>query len=424
MKLVVAWVWLAFGAAWAGLALVAVVRWTAREGNARIYWDSLALAANELTLPMMLIALLCSALFWSVGGAQTWPGHAGAALTGLSLLLLVVALQRSAGEGERLEQALQAALGADYRSRILPERARLLRADVRLSDWARPLRFDLDGIETVADVPYGEFGERNRLDILRPATPASASVPPRPVLLHIHGGGMMTGRKNEAALPLVHHLARSGWVVVTINYRLAPAARWPAQVIDCKRALAWIRDHIAEYGGDPGFVAVTGGSAGGNLSTHLAFTPGMAQYQTGFESADTHVQAAVPFYAGYDWENYPGPEPMKHWIYAQVLPEATRDDPRVQADIRPDTYRNAEAPPFFVLTGTHDALVPVEATRQFVAKLRAVARAPVVYAEQLGGNHGYDGQHSLRTEFAVNAVHRFLEFVYSDHLRRQRTSAS
>ncbi len=315
-------------------------------------------------------------------------------------------------------------MGADYRSKILPERARWLRPAVRFADWARPLHFDRSGFETVADIPYGEFGVRNLLDVLRPATPAPSSTPLRPVLLHIHGGGMMTGKKNEAALPLLHHFARSGWVVVTINYRLAPAARWPAQVVDCKRALAWIREHIAQYGGDPGFVAVTGGSAGGNLSTHLAFTPGRADYQPGFEPADTHVQAAVPFYAGYDWEDFPGAEPLKHHIYAQVLPEATRDDARVQADIKPETYLNAAAPPFFVLTGTHDALVPVEATRRFVQKLRAVARAPVVYAEQWGGNHGYDGQHSLRTEFAVNAVHRFLEFVYSEHLSRHRSPRS
>jgi acetyl esterase/lipase len=423
LKLLASWAWLVFGAIWAGLALTAVVRWTAREGFTRMFWDSVAIASNELTLPMMLIALLGSTLFWSLGGAQPWPGRAGAWLIGVSMLLLAVALLRSAGEGARLEQALQETLGADYRSRILPERARLLRPEVRFSDWARPLHFDLSGIDIVADIPYGEFGERNRLDVLRPAGPMPSAAPLRPVLLHIHGGGMMTGRKNEAALPLIHHLARSGWVVVTINYRLAPAARWPAQVVDCKRALAWIREHIVEYGGDPGFVAVTGGSAGGNLSTHLAFTPGLAHYQPGFESADTHVQAAVPFYAGYDWDDYPGPEPLKHWIYAQVLPEATRDDARVQADIKPDTYLNAAAPPFFVLTGTHDALVPVEATRRFVQKLRAVARAPVVYAEQLGGNHGYDGQHSLRTEFAVDAVHRFLEFVYSDHLRTYRSAA-
>jgi acetyl esterase/lipase len=423
VKLIASWLWLAFGVTWAWLTLTALVRWSAREGAIRMLWDSVAIAANELTVPMMLIALLISTLFWSLGGGELWPGRAGALLTGLSMWLLILALHRSAGEGARLEGALQEALGVDYRRRILPERVRLLRQEIRFSDWARPLHFDLTGIDTVADIPYAELGVRNRLDVLRPAGQTGSSKHLRPVLLHIHGGGMMTGKKNEAALPLIHHLARNGWVVVTINYRLAPAAHWPAQLVDCKRALAWVREHIVEFGGDPGFVAATGGSAGGNLSTHLALTPGLRQYQPGFEAADTHVQAAVPFYAGYDWDDYPGPEPLKHWIYAQVLPVATRDDARVQADIKPDTYLNANAPPFFVLTGTHDALVPVEATRRFVAKLRAVARAPVVFAEQLGGNHGYDAQHSLRTEFAVDAVHRFLEFVYSEHLRRHRSAA-
>ena len=62
------------------------------------------------------------------------------------------------------------------------------------------------------------------------------------------------------------HLAAEGWVCVAINYRLSPKATWPEHLIDCKRALAWVREHIAEYGGDPDLICVTGGSAGGHLA--------------------------------------------------------------------------------------------------------------------------------------------------------------
>ena len=80
--------------------------------------------------------------------------------------------------------------------------------------------------------------------------------------------------KHEQALPLMNHLAARGWVCVAANYRLSPRATFPDHLIDLKRALAWIREHIAEFGGDPGFVAATGGSAGGHLSSLLSLTAG------------------------------------------------------------------------------------------------------------------------------------------------------
>ena len=108
------------------------------------------------------------------------------------------------------------------------------------------------------------------------------------------------GDKREQGLPMMHELARRGWVCVTVNYRLSPKATWPAHIVDCKRALAWVREHIAEYGGDPDFIAVSGGSAGGHLSALLALTPNEPEWQPGFEDLDASVDACLPFYGVYD----------------------------------------------------------------------------------------------------------------------------
>ena len=102
------------------------------------------------------------------------------------------------------------------------------------------------------------------------ATPTRG--PGAPVLLQIHGGGWVIGNKDQQGLPLMYHLATRGWVCVAINYRLSPKATWPDHLVDCKRALAWIRAHIAEYGGDPDYVVVTGGSAGGHLTALMGLT--------------------------------------------------------------------------------------------------------------------------------------------------------
>ena len=150
-----------------------------------------------------------------------------------------------------------------------------------------------------ADISYGEYGRANHLDIWRrpDLDPAGRA----PVLFQVHGGAWTTGNKRGQAHPLMSHLAELGWICVSINYRHSPRNTWPDHVVDVKRALAWVKTHIAEYGGDPEFIAITGGSAGGHLSALAALTPNDPQFQPGFEDVDTRVQAAVPFYGIYDF---------------------------------------------------------------------------------------------------------------------------
>src|ERR1019366_8120529 len=119
-------------------------------------------------------------------------------------------------------------------------------------------------------------------------------------MVYIHGGAWVTGDKREQGKPMMYELVQRGWVAVAINYRLSPKAVWPAHIVDAKKAVAWVRSHIADYGGDPSFIAVSGGSAGGHLSALLALTPGDPAFQPGFEEADTSVNACVPFYGVMD----------------------------------------------------------------------------------------------------------------------------
>src|SRR4029453_6269860 len=125
-------------------------------------------------------------------------------------------------------------------------------------------------VERVKNIPYAEgAGRRHLLDVWRPKSGAHKA----PVLFQLHGGAWMVGDKSQQALPLMLHVAAEGWVCVAANYRLSPRASFPDQLLDCKLALRWIREHIAEYGGDPDFVVVTGGSAGGGPRALLAPTP-------------------------------------------------------------------------------------------------------------------------------------------------------
>jgi len=406
------WFGLAFGLLWLLLAIIASFRYTGRDGvidPVRMYWDVMALPGSELTLPMIGIAIVVLALLLARGGHRLTARRVATGLILAAVVLLGVGLGQAAGTSGRMQRVLEAGLGAGFLDQIPPERRALAAAPLTFSDWARPIHFDTQGIETIADISYGEHGERNLLDVLRPAGPVGSG---RPVLLHMHGGGYASGRKNLSALPLLHRMARAGWVVVTINYRLVPQARWPAPLVDTKRAVAWIRAHIAEYGGDPGFIAATGGSAGGNLALFLALTAGDARLQPGFETADTRIQAAVPYYAGLeDYDFTDTLDLLVAHVRTNVLPPERADDPAAWAEMLPATYLRADAPPVLIVSGTNDALALIEGARQFAPRLKAVSTAPVVLAEIEGGFHGFDDTRSLRAQAAARGAHQFLEWA-------------
>ena len=118
----------------------------------------------------------------------------------------------------------------------------------------------LDGVDVHRDLVYGPH-ERHRLDVY-----ATAGGAPRPVLVYVHGGGFVVGQKSAEGSPFFGNLggwaARSGYVAVVINYRLAPESTWPGGAEDIARAITWVVENVAGYGGDPDRVVLAGQSAG------------------------------------------------------------------------------------------------------------------------------------------------------------------
>ncbi|MFV2177063.1 alpha/beta hydrolase fold domain-containing protein [Actinomadura sp. LOL_016] len=274
------------------------------------------------------------------------------------------------------------------------------------------------GVRVERNVTFHEDGRlRLKLDVYRSAAEPDGL---RPGLMQIHGGAWVIGDKREQGLPLLNHMALQGWAGFNVNYRLSPRATWPDHLVDLKRFLAWYREHAEEYGADPDFLCVTGGSAGGHLAAMVALTANVPEFQPGFEDADTSVQGAVPFYGTYDFVE-PGPWPvpfgstriMERWV--MKLPFAENRDVFVKAS--PVTYVGEHAPPFFVIHGSHDSLIPVAEARRFVERLRETSRAPVLYAEMRGGQHGFDVFPSYRTARVVEGVERYLTGLHRQYRR-------
>ena len=349
------------------------------------------------------------------GGLRSPRGLVGLGLTGVACAG-AFALHREAGGTEsELERALVDALGPGYRNRIVlpprPEegREKVSRMPVLLATFSSRRRYLRD-----EDVPYGPCGRRNQLDVwARPDLPPDAVAP---VVLQVHGGAWVWGSKTGQAYPLLSHLVERGWICVAANYRLSPRSTWPDQLVDVKRALAWVKENIAGYGGDPGFVAVTGGSAGGHLSALTALTAGDPAFQPGFEDADTTVQAAVCFYGVYDWTGTRAVRPdMVPFLERDVVKRPLASHREVFVRASPVERVHAAAPPFFLLHGDRDVLAPVAQARSFAGRLRATSRAPVAYAELHGAHHAFDVLSSTRTAHAVQAVERFLGAVHGLH---------
>ncbi|MDX6265406.1 MAG: hypothetical protein QOD70_146, partial [Frankiales bacterium] len=183
-------------------------------------------------------------------------------------------------------------------------------------------------------------------------------------------------------------------------------------LVDVKRALAWVREHGEDYGADPGFLVLTGGSAGGHLTALCALTQNDPMWQPGFEDADTSVTACVPYYGVYDLNGETGTTAAtvreKRLLARMVMKTRDREVFRLAS---PLSHIGGDAPPFFVVHGRNDTLVPVEEARLFVERLRAASSNPVLYLELPGTEHAFDVFPSIRSDHVVRAVGRFCELV-------------
>lgn len=366
---------------------------------------------SELPLHHIAWQVVASAGFIAAGALDGAPGWVALALTVASWAGLAYLAHQGARAGDVMEAALVEVLGPGYRASAARSGAGTPLPPRRQLAW--PFGRRHPAVTRVRNLQYSPYGRRGRLDVYHHRDRPTGA----PVLLQVHGGAWVVGSKDQQGVPLMLHLASQGWVCVAINYRLSPRATFPDHIIDVKRAIAWIRSHIVEFGGDPGFVAITGGSAGGHLAALAALTPGAREWQPGFEEEDTSVAACVPFYGVYDFTNHEGTgrADMERFLARVVMKSSLGEDRRGWEAASPLFRVNADAPPFFVVHGRNDSLVPVRQARAFVDRLRAVSRNPVVYAELPGAQHAFDVFASIRTRHVVGGIQWFLEYVRATH---------
>jgi len=275
------------------------------------------------------------------------------------------------------------------------------------------------GVTSLADVVYSTIpGYRPMIvDIYMPPREAG----PKPLILFIHGGGWTSGHTRHSG-PLgdfpaaLAQLASEGFVVASLEYRLAREATFPAQLQDARAALRFLKGNAAHYGIDPKRSGVWGGSAGGHLSALTALSCGVGALDaegTEAEAGSECVQAAAIWYGVFDFGALAAGRPGGSDGAAGLLLGC--DGPCTAENYAlgsPLTYLDPSDPPFLLIHGEGDRVVPVAQSRQAEQEMRD-AGVPVEAIYIADVDHSFvGGDISLTTDATVKATNATFNFFH------------
>ena len=262
------------------------------------------------------------------------------------------------------------------------------------------------GVTSLADVTYSVInGYRPMMvDIYMPPKKGG----PKPLIMYVHGGGWTAGTPRNAGAhgnfpAALAKLASEGFVVASLEYRLAEEARFPAQLQDARAALRFLKGNAARFGIDPARTGIWGGSAGGHLSALTALSCGDASLDppgTKAEPGSECVQAAVIWYGVFDFKALNAGRPGGDRAAPRLLGcDGPCSDERFAA-ASPVTYIDAKDPPHLLIHGTEDKVVPISQSYGVEARLKA-AGVPVETLYIPGVDHSFIGKDAAETRAAT-----------------------
>jgi acetyl esterase/lipase len=253
-----------------------------------------------------------------------------------------------------------------------------------------------DPVSIQQDVEYAMQGtERLLLDIYQPT---AAATKPRPAVVMIHGGSFTTLDKSTMR-PMGNFLARSGFVAVSVNYRLLDGSknRWPAQLDDVQRAVRWLRANAAKYNLDPNHIGAFGHSVGGQLAALLGMEDTRDDSDAAFAKYSSRVQAVVDVSGPSDLltnRDADGDAALTLLFGGDFtkLPDAWRS-------ASPVFHVEKSNAPFLIVHGTSDPQVPIAQAQELYDKLQQTG-VPVTFIK-LDDGHTFrdpESRHRLALE--------------------------
>jgi len=213
-----------------------------------------------------------------------------------------------------------------------------------------------EGVTLVPDIVYREGHDRWTLDLCLPENFSEG--PKRPAIVFVHGGGWRIGHKrNGMMINGAMQYAAKGYVCITVNYRLLQHASFPACIEDVKTAVRWLRAHADEYNIDSERIGAFGNSAGAHLVSMLGLTALEDELEGDgpWQGHSSHVSAVVAVAPPMD---------LSHWVKPQKSNPSKAQEAH---DFSPINHVSTQMPPFLLIHGTLDVVVPYDQSKAFVA---------------------------------------------------------
>lgn len=268
-------------------------------------------------------------------------------------------------------------------------------------DFVIPLldkRFTLPIKKQFLDISYSNASSNCKLDIYIP----NVGTKPYPVIVYFHGGAFMIGtRKDDALEPMLRGVGR-GYAVISVDYRLSKEARFPAMIYDAKTAIRFVRAKAKEYDLDQNKIAVWGPSSGGWITSMLDATNGDMAFEDlslGYEESSSDVEAVV------DWCGpSSGFDKMDYYLRSSKVGVPDHDDPKSPESLflghsiqevkelchlsSPIAHVKKGIPPFCLIHGEIDQVVPVEMSIDLAKKIQSVDGRDDLHVEKGKRHHG------------------------------------
>jgi acetyl esterase/lipase len=358
---------------WLGLVVGLVALWFAvwiYLPAPTYFFLTFSVGSPEISAWLILVSLLGLTIS-SVGARASIVGGIGVVFSAVAFLLAVSVWVRVPGTIRRAD--------AELRAMTVEPRMALRSKPIVARDLFRHI--PTGEAKVVRDVPFASpGGVQLRADIYRPPRDGTF-----PIVVQVYGGAWQHGDPSDFA-NFATWLASSGYVVIAIDYRHAPAWRWPAQILDVGTALSWVAAHGKDYGGDSSRIVLIGRSAGAHLATMAAWT-----------SISVPIRGVISYYGPVDlveaFKHPPKPDPLHVRSVEQALIGGPLERmPRRYADASTITHVNAGTtplPPTLLIYGGHDHIVEAKYGATIVNALRARG-TQVGYIELPWADHAFD----------------------------------
>lgn len=264
-------------------------------------------------------------------------------------------------------------------------------------------------VKIVKDLEYATYQDRGEtkpllLDLYLPQTQSQT---PMPLIIYIHGGGWREFSKEICPGETV---AQQGWAIACINYRYSTEALFPAQIHDAKGAVRWLRASAAEYNLDPDRFGAWGASAGGHLSALLGTSEGVDYLEgnQGNLAYSSGVQAVCNWYGPTDFTQVTpafdepvSPQVLKKYrgtpwylytvVTSLLIGGSVAENQELAQAANPINYIDSQDPPFMVVHGVLDRIVPINQSEILVKALQSKS-VPVTFVRKPEMTHSYQGE--------------------------------